>query len=418
LTSEYIDEFYTEARYLKVAKHSNFNPRLISFITDCHKIGTVAPIKYWDYVEETLKNPKDIWAHVFDRQLNDETRFLVCLTVYNGKNIAELLLKEAFTRYQAGDPGFGGHFDKFQSAVRLAVGSVLNRYYDGPGNTVTLNLFNPSLGDYVTNRYKSSSADISAFLFALQTEFSLLNLGALKHNEIISNKTFLEVTAFLAERLLNSPSLNITYRLRLAVLCREQDEVLPSVNEFILWLLKELDLCVYSDDQADLFSYGVESDFIDPACDRLIGKIEALLECGDLDEEGFRSVSYLVTLLASDSKDDLTRKFKTTFVDSWVEKIGDAIYEDGALDDFRDQDEMPEAKAKLKKFVKNQVENVHIKISELEIDEIIDACDIEEIIRGNRERRWSTLESPRLPSSNPVPDEEAAIHDLFDRGKP
>lgn len=62
LTEDYIDEYYKEKRYRDIINHNNFNPRLIEFITDTERFNFSKSTDYWDYIERTLDNPKDIWG--------------------------------------------------------------------------------------------------------------------------------------------------------------------------------------------------------------------------------------------------------------------------------------------------------------------------------------------------------------------
>lgn len=81
LEEKYIDEIYKEKKYRKIIKHRNFNPRLIEFITDVDKVNISNYCDYWNYIQETLDNPKDIWNDCFKNQNNAFVRNLVFLTV-------------------------------------------------------------------------------------------------------------------------------------------------------------------------------------------------------------------------------------------------------------------------------------------------------------------------------------------------
>ena len=81
---------------MQIINHKNFNPRLIEFITDSDRI-VANPNEYWNYINETLENPKDIWNDCFKIQNNAYVRNLVILTVFNGGSISEVELKIGYS---------------------------------------------------------------------------------------------------------------------------------------------------------------------------------------------------------------------------------------------------------------------------------------------------------------------------------
>jgi hypothetical protein len=93
LDEERIDKLYQDKRYLKIIEHSNFNPRLIAFITDSDRLEGRTPAEYWPYLHSALTNPMDIWRHVFDAQLDVMSRHIVVAICCNGSKISEHILE-------------------------------------------------------------------------------------------------------------------------------------------------------------------------------------------------------------------------------------------------------------------------------------------------------------------------------------
>lgn len=153
LDAAYIEEIYQNKRYKRIIRHRNYNPRLISFITDAKKVFDISPKKYWGYVENTLNYPADIWGHVFDNQLDKHSRTIVSLVVFNGKEIQEDNLKEAFlymaNRGNIRGPKYG--ISDFYSSVKLAVGALINRKLREGSTSALYDLFNPAVGDYLAS---------------------------------------------------------------------------------------------------------------------------------------------------------------------------------------------------------------------------------------------------------------------------
>ena len=57
LDEERIDQLYVGGRYLDIVRNDNFNPRLVSLLTDSDRLEEVPPNQYWEYFKKILKNP-------------------------------------------------------------------------------------------------------------------------------------------------------------------------------------------------------------------------------------------------------------------------------------------------------------------------------------------------------------------------
>lgn len=194
LSPEFIEEIYSENRFLSVIKHRNFNPRVISFLTDPYKLREIAVDSYWNYIQESLALPVDIWSNVFNNQLDNFSRILVHFTVYNGRQVSEDELRRAFGYYlnEFSATILPASVSDFEKQVRLVVGAVLNRVHDPRKGTVHFELFNPSVGDYVLSNLKKTGSDIGPYLRALRTKSSLDNLDNLCKSAYIGMSRYRE----------------------------------------------------------------------------------------------------------------------------------------------------------------------------------------------------------------------------------
>lgn len=138
LPDEFREEFYTDRRYRTIIAHRNFNPRLISFITDPSRRESEDVIGYWPYIEKSLADPSQIWGHPFDVQADPSQRAIVLLVVLNRKRIEEPILAGAFHRLadRPGNQNLRGRHD-FGSYIRLLTGSFLSRIFWG-GSQIAL----------------------------------------------------------------------------------------------------------------------------------------------------------------------------------------------------------------------------------------------------------------------------------------
>lgn len=185
LSEAFVEEIYTDKRYKGIIDHSNFNPRLIEFITDVNRIGEVESHAYWEYILDTLENPTEIWENSFKVQNNAFVRYLVCLVAFNGGEIWEDDLSAAYRRVNQIAPiPNTSHTEKdFKSIARLATKSFLNRV--NKNGVIRYSLFNPSIQDFVLQEYKKDVGRLSEIYRALASTKSLKQLISLKGEGII-----------------------------------------------------------------------------------------------------------------------------------------------------------------------------------------------------------------------------------------
>lgn len=189
LDIEYVNELYVEKRYRAVISHRNFNPRLIRFITDTNSVSDYPANQYWNYAKELLENPARVWQHPFEAQLDDFGRSVVLLVALNGRAIRQVDLAEAYARFVASPEcrGLAGRRD-FLLTLRHVVGSLLNRTATTTSTsaTVTLDLFNPSIGDYVLHRYSTDLPSLRAGFTSLRSASSIETLLGLVSSNLIA----------------------------------------------------------------------------------------------------------------------------------------------------------------------------------------------------------------------------------------
>lgn len=188
LATEYIDEIYKGKRYFSIIKHANFNPRLISYITDTSRLEKVGAVGYWTYIEESLDNPAHIWEHSFMAQQDDFSRALIILVVLNGQRIFEDELSSTYYRFVAlPDTQSMKGLQDLQSNLKFLTGSFLNRYISS-GHKVEFDLFNPSIGDFVLSRLAGDITMIERALLCLHTPASITTLISFFENSTLKKK--------------------------------------------------------------------------------------------------------------------------------------------------------------------------------------------------------------------------------------
>ncbi|PHX04571.1 restriction endonuclease [Vibrio splendidus] len=197
LTHEYREELTKDLRYFQVIDHANFNPRLIEFVTDACRLDEVSPNDYWDYVIDTLRNPKDIWRHVFTNQTNKLCNHLVVGIVLNGGRMTSAQCTDYFYRL-LGSNVHPNIDESYETTIKLVIGSLINRHI-GYDNQVHYDLFNPSISDFVLGEYSKNIEYLSSIFNILKTDRSLVTLQEYKIHKIIDHDAYITCLASLAK---------------------------------------------------------------------------------------------------------------------------------------------------------------------------------------------------------------------------
>lgn len=425
LESAFIDELYKDKRYRLVIKHRNFNPRLISFITDQHKIAgvSVTPDSYWDYVHATLENPRDIWRGVFDNQLDRMGRLIVSLVVFHGEALSERSLRAAVerARQQTVPPPAPAEWGlEFERSFQMCVGAIITRNLPRQGGEAKIDLFNPSVGDFVIHRFFADPASLESFLGLLQDENALVRFDALRRGKLIADDTYVRVMSSLfkrfwpsrhqvpefplslSRRVLKHGGLKVIHEADLNTLGAELFEITRLTTEI-------LNLPVLAEHVAT-------NGLLDLSDDHWMEVVTKVTDQTS-DDEILAALSAVIEMLESPIREEAEEALVEHVVDSWKERIHDAIVDDGALDDYYDTDlHWDRACDRVRRFVKNITADYHIEFSEERVDAIIQEVDVIKIMSDNQDSLSSEERSgPSMGGTSGAGSEEAQIDDLFER---
>lgn len=197
LPVEYSDIFFNDKNYWKIIHHKNFNPRMISFITDNDRISGIEISNYWSYIESALNNPEAIWAHCFNNQIPEEVLDLVCIVVFNANHIDEsdciIALKRVFEiKYHN---NYYTKINKIDEYIKESLKSTISRTILGSGRYKSIKLmpFNPSISDYIINYFSKNEVALSLYFKSLKTNQSVNTLFSLARNKKINLSCFIYV---------------------------------------------------------------------------------------------------------------------------------------------------------------------------------------------------------------------------------
>ncbi|MDR7122889.1 restriction endonuclease [Rheinheimera soli] len=380
LESEYIDQLYFKKRYRIVIKHRNFNPRLISYITDASRLTTFSAEQYWQFVENALENPSQIWENAFIAQQDDFGRSLILLTVINGKAILEKDLSNAYHRYISLPINHNliGRRD-FYSNIRTLTGSFFNRSISLP-NTAVINLFNPSIGDYVLRRYESDHQSIFWAILSLRTEQSLITLRSLINNNYFTEKDSLIICEQLISHLstCNFEKCDIIY---ISSLCSIYKNLPYNVARIGDALLKAISF-IQNEGTDNVTDYALE--VIEWAANiKLISQQEALKFAknninGIYSDEEIRAMISLLTSIP-ESMEDLCQvldEVENKVISMLAESPSDFFDLNDAFSSMSYAD-YDEANTKVRELIESKLEYLGIMSKYNNVTEILHNCDIE-----------------------------------------
>ena len=186
LDTSYIEEIYKEKRYKTIIQHRNYNPRLISYITDFTRLEDCPAHEYWSYITYSLEHPSQIWENPFTAQQDDFGRAIIFLTVLNGKPIKEKILGNAYRRYISFSENHNMQGRReFISNIKILTGSFLNRMIEKVSQPI-IDIFNPSIADFVLDYYSGNIAALQLALTSLQTVECIVTIRSLVRNGRLS----------------------------------------------------------------------------------------------------------------------------------------------------------------------------------------------------------------------------------------
>lgn len=413
LSREYLEVIVDKQRYWKIIRHANFNPRLISFITDPARFDGVLPADYWAYIENTLQNPIDVWDHVFNSQLTDWTRLIVLLVVFFGAGIEESKLRSHYENL-ASNPlvrSYVGDSD-FDMGMRLLVGAVLNRSVDG--QRVVLSLFNPSIADYVFRKTSASQQKLTMVLSAFNETWSLSNFLKLIFNGIVPIGVGKCVIDDLckAKLSMDAKDVDISYQARLGSAVLEIEDPSEGALRNVLAFLDRLALlpnCAeYLDEIAPMLPYVLKNGWL-PI--ETISKFLFPIEVGEFDRDSLEAVAKILPWLPAEVKTRFLEAFKPIVVDYWQNSIQEEIVERDILGDLYDADDIASAETLVLKEVNEVLSEYGIAFDRADIESIVQYVYVDDIIQGNIER---SADDPRGDDHlGYVERGTSAIDDLF-----
>jgi hypothetical protein len=406
----YIDAFYSGHRYRQLVRHRNFNPRIIQFITDPQRLADIPPSQYWDYISDLFNNPAKVWEHPFDAQLDDYGRFIVLLTAFNGNNISEHDLAEAYAKGIAlpGHANFMGRRD-FHVAVRHLSNSLLTRLIIG--DEVYYKLFNPSLGDYLLRRYAGNLAVLEVIFKCLRSQSAIAVLFDMSQNKMIDREATHrivsalfkheeqlefsgsdpEYVAHLCLKITNSSSqLSNTKLLEATGRVILKNRIPSEYLSCLRILLRCISKGIIAAAETEKFALGA-------------------IQAGVNDDE-IPLLGELISTLGSDEADTLSDSFSEIALENVISSLTEYFDES---DVFRHGYNLDKSREQLEDLIEKKFTSWHITPTAELLDTIVDAYDLNDRMQDF----FASDESDYSPTQASNRVEIESIDDLFQRDR-
>lgn len=415
LDINYIEEIYKEKRYKTIIKHKNYNPRLISYITDFTRLEDCPAHEYWRYITHSLEHPSQIWENPFIAQQDDFGRAIVFLTVLNGKPIKEKVLGTAYHRFISATENQNMHGRReFLSNIRTLTGSFLNRIIEKNGQPV-IDIFNPSIADFVLDYYSGSITALQLALTSLQTVECIVTIRSLVRNDRLSETDAYTIYNFSAKHLMSNNFQGVEVRF-LSSLCEAYSRrtswpvIDPDWKAALNFIIEHhenspLDTTLFN------YQWALKGNVVNSK--QALNFINVNLE-NILSDEEIDGATTLLALIPEDTPgiDKVTEAVNCHVIEMVADNLNEFVEVTDAFNkvDFGDDDA---AREELETMVKSKFDYLRVGYNNSDIREILDRYDVayelEMYFVNSGDVEWE----PSHGTSSIAIDE---VDDLFDRG--
>jgi hypothetical protein len=415
LSPGHVEEIVRDKKYMRVISHQNFNPRLISFITDPIRLSEVQPRDYWCFITLKLDNPSDIWGDVYDRQMTDSQRILLLLVIINGGDITELDLVGAFQSYLMTPNGTRVQGDAdYHRNIQILIGSLLNRTLNKNGDSA-FDLFNPSIADFALPRVAADGDLLATLALSLKTLQMIRYLGRSIHFEKIPLATSRAIGSRFSRHILSTggETHNAFVEIKMLEIATLQNPNSEETKSAVICLLTKIQTIdkvpTYIAAASPLLRYGVEHELFN------IGFIQPFLcdiESDWFDLDDVKELMKLANEMPDDSDQALLLDtFKPLALEVLRGIIDEEIRSQSILDDFLDENDADEAAEMVQTAIAELCVDISVDADWLEISELRRYVNIEDIIARNIVRASRDGGYGEIPHNDMA--EPIEIHDLF-----
>jgi len=165
IPTEYKHELINNKSYMKIVKHSNFNPRIIEWMTQFIKVLGINPNEYVAEFIDNLDNPVKLWEHAFENQISPASRYLLLVLASLPTKVVLQDLQQAvieFYKYKYASYGFNNGVSEFKKGLKELEGNFIK--IENTFNSITVEFHNPSIRDFLEKYLESNNQEVVEIL--------------------------------------------------------------------------------------------------------------------------------------------------------------------------------------------------------------------------------------------------------------
>ncbi len=170
-------DYFWKPRYEAIVTSSNYNTRIIEYCVLNYKKDNITSDKYFDYIMENLKNPRQVWHKQFLQLTNEEISYLYTMYSISTTNVSSCVLKECYENVIK-KRDFDAEKNNFNNITeRLSDNIVVQKIID---QKYVMNTINPSVNDYIMNSLKDNLVELDKMVdecIYIEQFINLVNLN-------------------------------------------------------------------------------------------------------------------------------------------------------------------------------------------------------------------------------------------------
>lgn len=409
----YIRNILEDKFYRTIVEHKNFNPRIIEYLFDASRVQSdnILPSGFKEYILKNLSNPHKIWDICFKKQA-EISKFLVCAIAYSGaRGITENELRNFHEQIRiVNKRAKGDHsFDSFEDCIKTISGSMISRSI-GYDDIVTYDTFNPSINDYIINKYANESMFV-ADIFSCFDDFLKLKSIARIHKTGqtgVVEKTINGIVKNISDLHLEKSE---QYLDQLIYLSGEYSKSTRNINLFSDWY-QRYNYKTYTPSNVFRFLRNLLSieksgiSIIEDNCKYNFVK-RCIKSCCDIQD--VEEVSLLMIRYKLDQDMNLVNNIEDSLDSIFTSDFESIIADENKLDEFLPGDEY-EAEREADDYLEEIVYNLYLPFERNILSSGSSYLDIESILESNES---DNISRPHRSERLEDDDNEDLIDDIF-----
>ncbi|WP_028715378.1 restriction endonuclease [Pantoea ananatis] len=416
LPENFKEQIWKDKNYRKIISHKNYNPRLISFITDINKIKRLKPEEYWAYIIDSLSNPSKIWEHMLTKQIPKCVYYLTNLVSLNNKKISETQLSYSYNKFLSilKLDHSRSEYISFDDCRKLAVKSTLQRTLD-QNDVVYYDVLNPSISDCLISNLKFNQELLPNYFLSLNSNESLLNFNTLL-KEIIPESVISDIVLQFIKGLNDKEiNYNINFVSNFLDIFRVNKEIKKATALFFINdIIPTLDLRTHYDHRIMSIIYWIALN--NPTLlheDEIKEYLQAAFQAIN-DNMDYEDLNLLASLSSLLDEEELAEKIKNELIIYWEDTVHDFFKDSSDFNDYYGSDDVQIIESRAKDIIRDLLSGSSLHFSDKEVNDIIDNLDASEIIERNVEN-YQEWDGENFYRGKNAYNNYDNVDDLFDR---